>query len=200
MERVQSPAEEMTIDAPGSEGLVEDTDGFDGNVAKGCHSLKGLDEMDRQEKRWIGCGNDKQMACEESTCAVKVQRRRRSHGYMSDSVISVKFQNVASWIKTSPISCCGDEPWDARRTSCVQNKATQLHPRKRCVISNVLWNFVLIAGRERMRITSKSSRSTHAITVIPKSDASFTNIQLIIAVNAIHHTVPATAAPLCRPP
>jgi hypothetical protein len=70
--RVQSPAWETTILAPRSEE--------DGNVAKGCHSRTGEEEMERQEKRWIGCGKERRMAWGERTCAVNVQRRRRSQG------------------------------------------------------------------------------------------------------------------------
>lgn len=108
MVRVQSPAWEITIEDPfSSPGMPGMEVGVDGKVAKGCHSLSGLDEMDRQEKRCIGYGNERRTACEESTCAVKVQRRRRSQGYMSSSVMRVKFQNVGSWMSRVPMVCCG---------------------------------------------------------------------------------------------
>ena len=46
-ERVQSPASDMTILAP-VKGVVVEVE-WVGNVAKGCHSRSGLDDMDRQE-------------------------------------------------------------------------------------------------------------------------------------------------------
>jgi hypothetical protein len=85
--RVQSPALDTTIDVEA---------GLDGKVAKGCHSRNGEDEMERQLKRCIGWGKERRMACEERTCAVKVQRRMRNQGYISIKVMSVRFQNVGS--------------------------------------------------------------------------------------------------------
>lgn len=87
--RVQSPALEMTmLVSPGPEG----------KVAKGCHSKRGEEEIDRHEKRWMGLENVRRRACGERIWAVKVQRRTRSQGYSSTSVMAVRFQNVGFWM------------------------------------------------------------------------------------------------------
>lgn len=68
-------------------------------------------------------------------------------------MIRVRFQNVRSCMRTVPILCCGVvmDVWYVRRMSCVQNKATHVQPRKRCVILNVLWNLIRMGDRERTR-------------------------------------------------
>ena len=92
---VQSPADEMTIEPPGYSGS------WDGKVAKGCHSLKGDVDILRQEKRWMWCEKWRRSACEDRTSGVKVQRRRRSHGYISAAVMAERFQNVG--LQTSSV-------------------------------------------------------------------------------------------------
>jgi hypothetical protein len=82
----------------------------EGNVANGCHSRSGLDDMDRQENLWMGCGNERRMAWVESACAVKVQRRRRSQGYMRRRVMRVRVQEVGE--RTSRVMCGVEVGWD----------------------------------------------------------------------------------------
>jgi hypothetical protein len=92
--RVQSPALDTTMEV---------SFGRDGNVAKGCHSRSGLEEMERQLNLWMGLGNERRMACEERTCAVKVQRRMRSQGYISSRVMKTRFQNVGLWVRRTAV-------------------------------------------------------------------------------------------------
>jgi hypothetical protein len=179
----------MTMLAPGVP-FVE------GKVAKGCHSLRGEDEMERQEKRWIGCRKERRMAWEERTWTVKVQRRRRSQGYIRRMVMRTRFQKVTSWISMVAMGSRDVDVQCAKSRFWTQKRATDIQPRKRWVISKVLWNLALMGGSERVRITSKSDSSNHAMIATARTDASLMNIRLVIAVNEIHHTVPATAAPL----
>ena len=83
-ERVQSPAALMTrlFVVVVEEVLLLLLLGSreEGNVAKGCHSRSGEEERTRQEYLWTGFGKESWSACGESGVAVKVQRRRRSHG------------------------------------------------------------------------------------------------------------------------
>jgi hypothetical protein len=128
----------MTMLAPVA-GLLAERDWL-GNVAKGCHSRRGLDDMDRQENLWIGWGNVKRMAWVDSACAVNVQRRRRIQGYMRSKVMRVRFQEVGDWMSKVIFGVEVDVAvWEARIICCIQNNTMDVQPRKRWVSSKELW-------------------------------------------------------------
>lgn len=107
-----------------------------------------------------------------------------------------RFQNVGSWKRRPATGWSGVDVCDASSRSCAQNKRMDSQPRKRCVISKVLWYLSRTVGQDRIRIVVSTRRIIHVRIVMAKVDACCKSILHVIIVKTSHQSVPATAAPL----
>src|ERR1700761_4307487 len=110
-----------------------------GNVANGCHSTRGEDDMAMPAIGGYRVWKSRRSAWLDRTVAVKFNLRRRNHGKTIWKVITISIQNDGvRIISAANDSCFALAVSSMKRTTSTQNNATASQPPNRWVRSKRL--------------------------------------------------------------